>query len=497
LNRRLSRTITPLLASALLAGCIVGPKYHRPTPPAADGYAMAGDDANTGAVRAAIGEKVIGDWWTLFHSPALDQLMREAVAGSPTLAEARARLAQAHQAIAAETGLVNADLRLNAQREQANLNAFSGGAFSSFASIPGLPSFPTNPQFNLYTISPTISYNTDIFGGVRRKRESLKAMEEAQAHELDAAYLTLTGQVVEQALIIADANIQTRDLGEIVKSDEDDLAMVRRAEAAGGAAKADVAGLESQVAQDEAAIPIQRQRLAAARHALAVLVGKSPSSWTPPDFDETSGVLPETLPVALPSDLVRQRPDILEAEAKLHAATAEIGVATADLYPKITLSAMLSQDALTPQTLFDPTSTSWSIASGLTTPIFHSGELHAKKREAEDNARIALAQYEVTVLQSFGQVADVLSAIAHDNDVYADDARAVDAASARVEMLRKGYAAGGVTALALLDAERDVRRVRLTLAQKGTGRYADAAELMLVTASVPPGAAAGPLPPKP
>ena len=459
-------------------------------------YAMAGDDANSGVMRAAIGEKVVGDWWTLFHSPALDSVIREAIAGSPTLAEARARLAQAHAAIAAETGLVSADLHAGAQRERANLNAFSGGTFSDFSGIPGLPAFPTNPEFNLYTLSPSISYNTDIFGGVRRRREQLKASEEAQARELDAAYLTLTGQVVQQALIIADANIQIRSLTDIAQSDKDDLAMVQRAFAAGGASKADLAGLESQLAQDQAAIPVQRQRLAMARHALAVLVGKPPASWTAPDFDETSAVLPEVLPVSLPSDLVRSRPDILEAEAKLHAATAEIGVATADLYPKITLSAMLSQDALTPQTLFSPTSTSWSVAGGLTTPIFHSGELHARKREAEDAARVALAQYEVTVLQAFGQVADVLSAIAHDNDAYARQASAMEAATARAAMMRKGYAVGGVTAQALLDAERDAKRLRLDLAQKGTGRYVDAAELMYATASVPPGAAQGPLPPK-
>ncbi len=485
-----ARAASAVALSAILAGCVVGPNFHTPATPVVSGYAMVGDDANPGPIRAVIGEKVVADWWTLFHSPALDQLIRQAVAGNPTLEEARDRLEASRQAVKAESGLLTADANAGAQRERANLNALSGGSFSQFA-VPGLPPFPTNPEFNLYSIGVTVSYNLDLFGGVKRRGESLKATEEAQARELDAAYLTLTGQVVAQALTIADANIQIQSLNDIGADDAHDLAMIRTAYRAGGASAADVAQAESALAQDQSTIPAQRQRLAAARHQMAILLGRPPAAWTPPDFDASSGSLPEVLPVAVPSELVRSRPDILEAEAKLHAATAQVGVETANLYPNINLTASLEQSALTPQTLFSYASTGYNIGAGLTAPLFHSGELKARQRQAEANARAALAAYEVTVLAAFDQVADVLTSLANDNQSYADQARALDAAGRRVDMVRRGYAAGGVSAFQLLEAERDLRRTRLQLNQQGYGRYADVAQLLLATASVPPGVAAG------
>jgi NodT family efflux transporter outer membrane factor (OMF) lipoprotein len=482
-----ARAAAMAAATALLTACMtVGPNFHEPATPAVTGYAMPGDDANAGPVRAAIGEKVVADWWTLFRSPALDQLVRQAVAGSPTLAEARARLESSRQAVAAESGLLSADLNAGLQRERLNLNTLTGGSFT----VPGGISFPTNPEFNLYSIGATVSYNLDLFGGVRRRTESLRATEEAQARELDAAYLTLTGKVVEQALIIADANVQIASLGDIVANDETDRTMIQRAHAAGGASAADVAAVESQLAQDQSAVPAQRQRLEVARHQLAILLGKAPAEWTPPDFDARSGVLPQELPLAVPSDLVHSRPDILEAEAKLHAATAQIGVATANLYPNISLSGALTQQALSPQNLFSYAATSWNFGAGLTAPLFHSGELKAKQRQAQADARAALAAYEVTVLQAFGQVADTLSAIAHDNEAYADQQRALSTANDRVEMMRKGYALGGVSAVDLLNAERNWRRTRIALSEQSYSRYSDAAQLLLATASVPPGAAA-------
>jgi len=487
------RAATAVAASALLAACVVGPNYRTPSAPLAATYSMVGDDANIGPTRAAVGDKVVAEWWTLFHSPALDQLMRQAVAGNPTLEEARARLEASREAVKAESGLLMIDGNAGGQRERANFNAFSGGSFSDFV-IPGEPAFNNNPEFNLYSIGVTVSYNLDVFGGVKRRTESLRASSEEKARELDAAYLTLTGQVVEQALIIADANIQIQSLNDIDANDQADLDMIRRAHAAGGASDADIAQAESALAQDRSAIPAQRQRLAAARHQMAILLGKTPVEWTPPDFDANSGSLPEVLPVAVPSELVHSRPDILEAEAKLHAATADVGVATANLYPNLNLTASIAQNALTPGNLFSYAATGWNFGAGLTAPIFHSGELTATKREAEDNARAALAAYEETVLTAFDQVADVLTSLANDNQSYADQTKALDAANARVEMMRKSYKLGGVSAFQLLEAERDWRRTRLMLNQQGFGRYADVAQLLLATANVPPGVAEGKVP---
>jgi NodT family efflux transporter outer membrane factor (OMF) lipoprotein len=352
-------------------------------------------------------------------------------------------------------------------------------------------SIPTNPDFNLYSIGGAVSYNFDLFGGQRRLRESLRAQADEQARELDAAYLTLTGNVVKQVLTIADANIQMAALKDIAADDQRDLDMIERAYNAGGASAADVEQAKGQLANDLSQLPDQRQRWVAARHALAVLVGKSPTDFTPPDFDANSGSLPQSLPVSLPSTLIHERPDILEAEAKLHAATAEIGVATADLYPNITLNASLNQDALTPQTIFSKTATSWAFGPALTLPIFRSGELHARKREAEDAARAQLAAYEQTVLEAFAQVDDILQSIEHDNQTYAEQAKVLGAAQSRVEMARKGFAAGGVSARDLLSAEQAQRRARLALQNEGTGRYTDAALLMLAVAGPAKGAAEG------
>jgi NodT family efflux transporter outer membrane factor (OMF) lipoprotein len=482
------RAFAGAAAAALVAGCTVGPNFRPPATPEANGYEMPGDDARGGRVRAAIGDKVVNDWWTLFRSPELDEVVREAVAGSPTLAEARARLQAAREAVKAESGQLMIDANAGAERERANLNAFSGGSFSK--TIPGFPSFPPNPEFSLYSIGGTVSYNLDPFGGVRRRSESLRASQEEEARELDAAYLTLTGQVVAQAFTIADANLQLEELGDVVAKDQADWDMVKRAHAAGGASDADVAGVESQLAQDQSELPAQRQRREAAKHALAVLLGKAPANWTAPDFTAHSFTMPETLPVSLPSELVHGRPDILQAEASLHAAVAQVGVATANLYPNINLTASLEQTALSPQTVFSPTSTAWTLAAGLTAPIFHSGELKAKQREAQANAQAALAAYELTVLQAFGQVADVLSAIAHDNQAYEAQTRALDAAQARVTMMRRGYAAGGVSELQLVDAERDWAHTRLAVTQQSYSTAGDAALLLLATADVPPGAAA-------
>jgi NodT family efflux transporter outer membrane factor (OMF) lipoprotein len=487
--RLLTHAFPAAALAALLVGCTVGPNFHTPTGPMSQGYAAPGDEPNSGAVRAAIGEKVVSAWWTLFRSPELDQVVREAVADNPTLEQARARLQAAREAVRAESGLLMINGNAGAERQRANLAAFSGGSFTK--SIPGFPAFPTNPEFNLYSVGGSVSYNLDLFGGVRRRTESLRASEEAKARELDAAYLTLSGQVVAQAFTIADANLQIDELNDIVASDQSDLDMVKRAHVAGGASAADVAAVESELAQEQSLLPGQRQRLEAARHALAILLGKAPANWTAPDFTARSFSMPETLPVAVPSALVRTRPDILEAEAKLHAAIADVGVATANLYPNINLTATLEQTALTPQSLFSVTSTSWTAAAGLTAPLFHSGELKARQRQAQAEAREALAAYELTVLQAFDQVADVLSAIAHDNVAYEAQRRALNAAQSRVDMTRRALALGGVSALQLVDAERDWRRTRLAVTQQSYSRVGDAALLLLTTADVPPGVAAG------
>lgn len=487
----MSKRLLSVCVAALLSGCMtVGPNFQPPAPPAVDHYAMAGDDPIVGPVQGRVGEKVIADWWTLFQSPEVDAVVREAIANNRTLAQARARLAAARDAQAAEGSQIRADLGASVQENRLNLAA-AGLDPSSFSNLPF--TFPSNPQFSLYSIGPTISYNTDLFGGVRRRREALAATTEAQARELEAAYLTLTGQVVLGCLSIAAIKADLAARQEVVESDRADLDMLNKAFKAGGGTAVDVKAAESQLAEDEATIPGDRQLLSVARHKLAMLVGKVPGEWTPPDFAFVDGhapaVLPSVLPVSLPSEMVHNRPDILEAEAQLHAATAQIGVETANLYPNITLSGSLTEEALNPAKLFNAQATAFSVGAGLTAPLFHGGELKAKKRQAEDNARAALAAYQETVIEAFAQVADALEAINHDNETYATQIRALQAARARLDMERNGFRLGGASGLAVVLAERDWRTLRIALAQEGAGRYSDSARLLLATASVPPGVA--------
>lgn len=470
-------------AAALVAGCAaVGPNFQPPKPPVTDSYRQNTDVVNQGPIETKVGEKVVAEWWTLFHMPQLDALMREAIANNRTLEAARARLKAAREAVGVDTGQTFADLSAGYKRQRANLSA------AGFTPPPQF-SFPTNPQFNLYSIGSVVSYNFDVFGGVRRQREALEADAEAKARELDAAYLTLTGQVVIQDFTIGDATIHVSALQDIVANDQSDLNMVKKAFAAGGASAVDIATIQTQLAADQATIPPYKAKIAIARHQMAVLIGKTPSQWDAPDFDLKNGELPMNLPVAIPSELVRGRPDILQAEARLHAATARVGVATADLYPKISLNATLGQDTLTPERFFSPLSSSYTIGPALSLPLFHSGELHAAKREAEANAEAEYATYQQTVLAAFAQVDDALQGIAFDNEAYAQLSAALDAATAKLEMMRKGFKAGGVSGLQLVDAERSWRRTRLNLSDLGRSRVVDAARLLLATATAPAGVA--------
>ncbi len=230
---------------------------------------------------------------------------------------------------------------------------------------------------------------------------------------------------------------------------------------------------------DRTLLPPLGQQLNAAQHALAILLGKAPADWTPPDFDFAAITLPAELPVSLPSALVRQRPDVMSAEARLHAASAAIGVATAQLYPNITLSAGLNQEAISVVSLFHGASNVWSLGAGLTAPIFHGGALEAQRRGAVDAFNAALDNYEQTVLQAFGQVADVLDALGHDAELLAAERRALAAADRSLALTRQTYAIGSIGILQVLDAQRLAEQARLGYVRAEAQRYLDTAQLFL------------------
>ncbi len=485
---RLTSAAAPLtavlvLGAGALGGCAaVGPDFKAPPPPATTRYVAPSETAQA-AVDAArvgapaqsqtivLGDTVAAQWWTLFRSPQLDGLVRDAIAGNRSLESARQRLSQARQVLAQSRGALLPQLTLGAADTEEKVSA------ATFGLSPQV--FPLPPNFNLFQVGPTASYTLDIFGGVRRQVERGAALADYQADELDAAYMSLTGNAVTQALQIAALRAELDAVDDILAIDRQNAELVATEGRVGEAPESDLVIARSEIASDETLKPSLEQQLSVARHALAVLTGHAPGDFSPPDFDISSLTLPGGIPVSLPSELVHRRPDIIAAEAQLHAASAAVGVATAQLYPAITLSASADASSLNGGTLFSNNGLVWSVAAGVTQPIFDGGMRRAQRRAALAAFKASAADYQQTVLEAFGQVADLLQALNHDADLVAGEQRALDLASESVRLQRIDYTGGGAGILPLLDAERQYQRARLGLVQAQARRYLDTAQLLV------------------
>lgn len=456
-----------LLAAAALSACTLGPQYTRPdaadvkdyTQESLSGLAAGGLVLDQGRVPAA-------QWWSVVGSPELDATMQAALTGNRTLEEARARLAQAQFAVSAATG---------AQLPQVGLDA-GVGREQYGAQFSGPQRFPA---FNYYSIGPGVRYTLDYTGALRRGVEQQQALAEVRHQELQAAYLSLTGNVARQALMIASARAQIAAVEALIEQDRRNTQLVQTAFEAGAVSRVDVLAAQSQLANDQTLLPPLRQQLSLAQHALAVLVGQPPGAWTPPAFELASLHLPEHLPLTLPSELVRRRPDILAAEAQLHAATAAIGIAQAQRYPQLVLSANLGQQATKLDQLFDPASTAWGLAGALTAPLFDGGRLEAGQRGAEAAARAAAAHWQQTVLEAYGQVADALAALAHDGEQLAAQQAAIKTASASRDLAAASYQAGNSGVLQVLDAQRLYQQALLGVLRAQAAQAEDVARLIL------------------
>ena len=476
---RIPNAVLTVSLAALMSACTVGPDFRAPTEPAVGSYTARdegyeepagkpGAPPAAGAQQLALGRKISGQWWQLLRSKSLDAVLRQGLADSPTMAAARATVTQAQQTVREANGGLWPQLNFaaNASRQRSNL-----------ANV-GLNAPPT--IYNYYSFGPNISYDLDLFGSQRRRIEQQVALAAYETGQLNAAYLTLTGNAVQQAVSIASLRAQLAAVAEIVADDQKNIDAVREQLKVGEATRVDLQSATTQLETDRTQLPTLRQQLSVARHALSVLVGKAPAEWTPPDFDLAEFTLPTDLPVSLPSQLVHQRPDILSAEAQLHAATAAVGVATAQLYPNINLTAAIGQQALSPDVLFGPSGLMWSLGAGLTAPLFHGGALTAHKRAAEAALAAQFATYRQTVVQSFGQVADVLAALAHDGELLAGETRAVASAGEEAKLTRASYVGGtDVTFLQVLDAERQYERARLGYVRAEAQRYLDTAQLFI------------------
>lgn len=462
-----------LIATALLtlvAGCSVGPDFARPDAPGSKSEAYGKDAlthlASGNEQQLAPGQNPAADWWTSFNSPALNATIQQALAGNRNLASAKASLRQAQESANAINGNLYPQIALDAGVGREKYGAqFSGPQ--------------TIPPFTYFSIGPSVNYIFDYTGGQRRAVEQQQALADAAACQTQAAYLSLTGNVARQALAIASARARIATVQALLDEDTRNVNLVQAALTAGSATRVDLLSAQSQQAADQTLMTPLRQQLNVAQHALAILVGQAPVDWNAPDFDLDAIQLPHTLPLSLPSSLARRRPDILAAEARLHAATAAVGVADSQLYPQISISASVGPQSTTLSHLFDSTNLAWGVSSGLTAPLFNGGKLRAQKRGSIDAMQAALADYEQAVLQSLGQVADVLSALDHDAEQLEAQKTALDLAQASLDLTRESYRVGNVGVLQVLDTERVLQRARLGYLDAQTARYQDTLALYL------------------
>jgi NodT family efflux transporter outer membrane factor (OMF) lipoprotein len=468
----------------------VGPDFVRPPPPATPGYAAAGE-TGPNAQQVLVGEAVAADWWRYFGSPELDQVMRLAVANNPSLQAADATLAALRVQIEATRAQKSPEVTLNASGVGQRLNLGSFGLDTT-----SFPDLDANPAFVLYSVGAGVTYPLSPWGQNKRAVEGAEARAEAQAHQVDAAYLSITGNIALTAAQIAAVRAEMATLEAIIADDRRTIDLARKAEAAGAEARGPQVGAEAQLAADLALLPPLRQDLAAARHAMAVLVGKAPADWSPPDFDLAQLTLPVRIPLSLPSEFVRRRPDILAAEARLHAATADIGVATARLYPSLNLTGSMNQTGTSLEQLFSTDATVLNLGLALTGPIFDGGRRRAERQATRETARAALATYQATVVSAFGQVADLLQALAHDEEALAAQAQARDAASRSLQLAQAAFRGGATGVLPVVDAERVLNAARLAEVRAQAQRYVHTVELFAATGaglgeaarSIPPAA---------
>jgi NodT family efflux transporter outer membrane factor (OMF) lipoprotein len=483
MNQRRRAVALGLFAATALGACTVGPSFKRPTPPTPADYLNRSESLQSGSTAAGeqsaptandfgqhilLGETPEAHWWQLFESQPLDEVIRRATSNNHTLAAVRATLLEAQELVKAESGARYPQVSLDAGAGRQKYGAQFAGPFSV-------------PPFTYLAVGATVQYTLDYTGGIARSVEQRQALAQYQQSEVEAAYLALTGNVALQSMIIASTRAQLQAVSELLAEDRDNLTLVRSAFQNGSVSKTDVLTAESQLASDETLLPPLYHQLAIARHALAVLVGQTPADWSPPDFELRDIKLPRELPVSLPSELVHRRPDILAAEAQLHAATAAVGIATANLYPQITLTASGGQQALPASAwqLFDRSGAAWSLISGLTAPIFDGGTRRASQRAAVDELHASAERYRQTVLESFGQVADVLDALSQDASNLAAQARALAAAQSSLGLSRQSYGAGSTGVLQVLDAQRQLQQAQLGFVRAQSQQYLDTIQLFL------------------
>lgn len=466
---KLSHYFIYILLTGFLSACAVGPDFVKPAAPRNQTYTAENNLNHFGSQQIKKNKAISAFWWHELDAPELNRVIEQGIKNNYSLISMRETLEQAKEMVNAVSGQLwpQASLTATAGRQKYGVALFG-------------PINISIPPFTYYEIGPSVNYVLDIFGGTRRTIEKQQALACYQANEFNAAYLSLSGNISTTSLAIASINAQIETTKEIILEDKKNLRLVQKAFHFGSATKTDVLSAKSQLTNDEALLPNLYQQLSLAQNALNTLVGQTPEDWHPPQFQLDNFKLPQELPLRIPSELVRTRPDILAAEAVLHAASADIGIATANLYPAITLSASTLQEALIPSNLFKASANAWSYLGNITTPIFSGGTLRAQRRAAIHAYQAAYANYQQVVLNAFVQVSDVLHALKHDAQAEQLQRKAVMTAGSSLTLARLSYSAGNVGILQVLDAERLYMQAQLGYVKAKAQRYQDSVQLYLV-----------------
>ena len=443
----------------------------RPAPPTILGYTAQPLPPETASADTIAGDAqrflqdadVPGQWWTLFRAPALDALVQQSLRSNPDIDAAQATLRQAHEGYLAQRGALFPQVNgsANAGREQTSSNATG----------------VSSPAFDLFNASVSVSYLVDVFGAVRRSVEASAAVEENSRYQLEATYLTLTSNVITAAIQEASLSAQIAAINDIVTAEAQELDLLNQQFELGAVARGDVLQQQSQLAATQASLqPVQKQ-LEQTRNTLSILTGRFPAEDQIPDVQLTDLKLPPDLPLSLPAKLVEQRPDIRASEALLHQASAQVGVATANLFPQFTVTGSLTDSSNQLGLFFNGSSTGWTVLAGLTTPIFRGGTLRAQERAAYDVLDRAAAQYRSTVLNGFANVANVLSALQLDAENVKTQLYAEQTAQQSLDITQERFQAGAIAYLALLDAQRTYQQARIALVIAQANRFADTVAL--------------------
>jgi NodT family efflux transporter outer membrane factor (OMF) lipoprotein len=488
--RPLFRTSVFVTAVALAASCAVGPRYHPPKAPTDAGYAPTPlpESSASAPVHGGEAQRLINDrdipfeWWQLFQSPALNALVERAFKANPTVPAAQAALAQAQELVRAQRGFYYPSVAAGFQGERVrvagnNTQSSSLGIQANGNNL-GQPQQAAVPLFyTFYTAGLTVGFVPDVFGANRRQVESLAAQRDAQRFALEATYITLASNVVGAAVEEASLRAQIEATQQIIAAEEKSLHVLRDQLQLGFAMRMDVAAQEAALAQAETLLPPLQTQLEQTRDLIRALVGNLPNQDVAETFALDALQLPPELPLSLPGKIIEQRPDVRAAEAQLHAANAQVGVAVAAMLPQFSISGTLGGAADQIPWLFRTGGSFWTLVGGVTQPVFEGGTLLHQKRAAEAALKQAATQYQSTVIAAYQNAADTLHASLSDADALAGAVEAENAAKVTYDLTRRQMDVGYANYLALLSAETAYNQALLTRVQAQATRYGDTVAL--------------------